>query len=293
MSIQSMTGYGRHKEETGLGILDVEVRSVNHRYTDLNLRIPRDFQSIEDRIKKLISRKITRGRISVAVTVEGRTDARSSLGYDEQVVDDYLRVFRRIKERYGLQGEVDLGLIAGFPDIITRAQPAPDDETVWAGIEPVLARALADCISMREREGRELADVVNGSLDNMKRLIDDVEELAPGRIERVRERLRRAVSEVAAGMNIEDSRLLYEVSLVAERWDITEEIDRSKSHLAQFRAYLEEGGVLGKRLTFLCQELHREANTIAAKANDSEIVQIIVLVKEEIEKIREQLENLE
>ena len=293
MSLFSMTGYGRNRQDTEYGAVDVEIRTVNHRYVDLVVRIPRDIQGIEDRIKSLITGKISRGRVNVNIALDPGADQYSRVSIDEEILKNYLKALEELKCFYKVSGEIDLRLISGCPEIFTHTVPSIDEEKFWLTLEPILSGALTDCVNMREREGERIGKAIVDRLTAVEALLKDVEQLVPERIDRIRERLRKAVFSVAEGTDIEESRLLYEVSLVSERWDITEEFDRINSHISLFRTYIGEGGVLGRRLTFLCQELHREANTISSKANDSQIVQKVVLVKEEIEKIREQLENLE
>lgn len=293
MALSSMTGYGRARQETALGTVDVEIRTINHRYTDLSVKVPKDFPMLEERLRTLLAERISRGRVTVNVSLDSGREGRPALELDRQVIEDYLRIFREVKSEYELPGEVDLRLLAAFPEIINRSLPELDAEELWRSLVPVVEAALTDCLEMRRREGEAIARAVTKSLDTVAVLLSEIEELVPTRIERIRERLRKAVFELTEGSGIEESRLLFEISFLAERWDITEEIERIKSHLSLFRASLGEGGVVGRRLVFLCQELHREANTISSKANDSQIVQKIVLVKEAVEKIREQLENIE
>jgi uncharacterized protein (TIGR00255 family) len=293
MPLFSMTGYGRSKQGTALGMVDVEIRTINHKYTDLNVKVPRDFPMLEERLKALLASRISRGRVTVNVSLDSGRDSGSTLGIDRGRVEAYLGIFHELKAAYELQGEVDLKLLAGFPEIITRSLPEPDVESLWQSLVPVVETALAGCLEMRQREGEAIGKSITKSIETVAALLSEVEEIAPKRIEKVRERLRKAVFGLTEGTGIEESRLLYEVSFLAERWDITEEIERMKSHLSLLRSSLREGGVVGRRLVFLCQEIHREANTISSKANDSEIVQRAVLIKEEGEKIREQLENLE
>jgi uncharacterized protein (TIGR00255 family) len=204
-----------------------------------------------------------------------------------------MKIFEELKYFYKVAGEIDLRLLSGFSEIFSHTVPALDEELFWKTLEPIIEGALTDCLKMREKEGERINEAVSERLSRIEAVVIEVEGIAPERIEKVRERLRKAVSSLLEGTGIEESRLMYEVSLISERWDISEEIERMKSHISLFRSYIKEGGVLGRRLTFLCQELHREANTISSKANDAPIVQKVVLIKEEVEKIREQLENLE
>jgi uncharacterized protein (TIGR00255 family) len=288
-----MTGYGRSRRDTELGMIDVEIRTVNHRYADLGVKLPRDLHGIEDRVKTLIAEKIKRGRVNINVLLDPAGEQKPRMCIDKEALQDHLKVFEEMKFFHKIAGEIDLKLLAGFPDLFSRTVPTLDEDQFWASLEPIMSEALSDCVQMRAREGERLGEIVTQSLSNVETLVSDVEDMAPARMDKVRERLKKAVSSLTEGTDIEDSRVMYEVSLLAEKWDVTEEIERIKSHLELFREYLGEGGVLGRRLTFMSQELHREANTISSKANDSAIVQKVVLMKEEVEKIREQLENLE
>ncbi|MFQ6102664.1 MAG: YicC/YloC family endoribonuclease [Candidatus Glassbacteria bacterium] len=293
MPLYSMTGYGRSRQQTEFGSIDVEVKTINHRYADLNIKLPKDAHEIEERVKAQIAKRISRGRVNVNILFDPVGNQRSRMCIDKEAFEDHIKVFEELKYFYEVSGDIDLRLLAEFPDIFSRTVPSIDEDTFWHNLEPVLEGALSDCVKMREREGERIGLVVSERLSSIKALLAEIEKITPQRIERLREKLKKAVFSLMEGVAIDESRLMYEVSMIAERWDITEEIDRMNSHLALFKSYLEEGGVLGRRLTFLCQELHREANTISSKANDSLIVQKVVLIKEEVEKIREQLENLE
>lgn len=297
--IRSMTGYGTASAEHGEWSLEVELRSVNGRHLNVRCRLPTGAESLEANLKDRISRRLSRGTVTVAVDLHGRAPG-SGLRLDEERVDALLDAFRTLREDYSLPGQVDLPLLVRAGDLLTEGERPEEGGGPEEGVteellsEPV-EEALAQLVEMRETEGRRLAADLRSHLDAIEEGLARVEERAPGRLERERERLLEAVAELTEDVDVDDDRVAREIAVLADKWDLGEEISRARAHLESFRELLEAPGPepVGRRLSFLAQELHRELNTTGAKANDAEISRIAVEMKNELEGIREQVENVE
>ena len=293
--IRSMTGFGEATVETPMGQLRAEIRTVNHRYLSLNVRNPSALDRYEGRAKEWLKPRITRGHVNLTWRFEGDVaDAGPALALDPQRAEQYLRVFDELKRRYELPGKVTVEMMARFSDIVVREEQdrpeVPED-----AVREVTEQAAAACVVMREREGRALRTDLEGRLDAIAAALAVIEERAPERLTRERDRLRRAVLELAGEAGVDEDRVAREIAIMADRWDISEEIVRLRSHIDHFNGMLEEDAAepVGKRLSFLVQEMHREANTIGSKANDAEIEHRVVDIKNEIERLREQVDNVE
>jgi uncharacterized protein (TIGR00255 family) len=293
--IRSMTGFGSASIDSDDASVEVEVRSVNSRHLRVNVSVPRGGDEWEPGIRELAGERVERGQLNLAVRVEGAESA-PSMELDEDRVEAYLRAFRRLREEYNLPGQVDLSQMVRAGGLLRErrtmaAERVEEDEVLEAA-----GRALDAMVEMREEEGRRLARDLRERIDALEQGIDRVEELAPRRLERERARLREAVSELVEEYGDRDrDRLDREVALLADKWDLGEELVRARSHLEGFRELLEAPPreAVGKRLKFLVQELHREINTTGAKANDADISREVVEMKNEVERLREQIENVE
>jgi uncharacterized protein (TIGR00255 family) len=295
--IRSMTGFGEAEVETEAGILRVEVRTVNHRFFSLNVRNPTLLDRYEPQIRDWIKAHITRGHVNVTYRLEGANgegEAGPALTLDVERARQYLRIFRDLKDRLDLPGEVTLGMIAAQPDLVVRAQL---EQAVLAPdvLQHATDRAVRAVVLMREAEGRNLQADLEARLAAIATAIAIIAERAPARLDHERQRLRRAVAELVGDLAVDEERLAREIALIADRWDVSEEIVRLQSHLDHFRAMLDEESrePVGKRLGFLVQEMHREANTIGSKSNDAGSEHQVVVIKNEIERLREQIENIE
>lgn len=286
--IRSMTGFG--KGEAGGFVM--EMRSVNHKYLDLSLKLPRDLYPLEGRLKKAVSEKFSRGRIDIYITRGGQEEVLRALRLNSSLVKQYIELFSELKDTYGLRGEVDLNLLASFKDIVSETEEAADIEEVWAVLEKALDDAMASLDSMRAQEGLALAADIKGRAALIAANLDMVEKKAPTVVTEYQAKLKERVGRLAAGIELDADRLLQEVAFYAERCDITEEIVRARSHIAQFGRFFE-GGPVGRKMEFLVQEINREVNTIGSKASDQEIAHRVVDMKSELEKIREQIQNIE
>lgn len=289
----SMTGYGRGTEEIEGEKAVVEIRSVNNRFLDLQLKLPKSLNFLEDRIKELLRKNLSRGRIYYVLTWEGTEEPFSSLKLNEEATKAYYRLLEELKSKFKFKEKIGLNHLIEFPDLLKKEPEEPDIDRIWPTVDKATLAALSELKRMRETEGERLTKDILERMDRLRLLENLIEDEAPKVVESHRKTLRGKIENLVAQGQIDDERLAQEVAIFAERTDITEECVRLKSHIHQFVAISQKGGVVGRKLTFLMQEMNREANTIGAKALDAPISQKVVEIKEELEKIREQLQNVE
>lgn len=287
----SMTGYGSGDEG---GRFSVEIRTVNNRYLDVQIRMPRAYASLEPRVKKTVQEMILRGRCDVFISEAAESSRHSRFGLDAEVARQYVDLLKDLKTSLDLPGEVDLSLIAGFPDIVAKSSPAVDQEAAWESLGPPLNAALRALLDMRRAEGAALISDIRTRLQRIRNGVETVRKLAPRTVDAARVRMSEAVRRLT-GEGLDPARLAQEVALLADRTDVAEEITRLASHLVQFDRLLNAGSgdAMGRKIDFLLQEIGREANTIASKAMDSDIALAVVDIKAELERIREQVQNIE
>lgn len=293
--IRSMTGFGEAERETPAGRLRAEVRTVNHRFFSSNLRFSRPLERFETQVRDWLRAWMPRGHVNCSIRLE-RPDAGEGAGLrlDEARARQYLGVLSELRERLGLPGEVDLAMIARYGDILS----ADEDEQVAVEVEDVqevTESAARSAVAMREEEGLRLAADLEDRLRAIETAMAGIEIRAPERLVVERDRMRRVVSELLEGIPIDEDRVAREIAFLAEKWDVSEELVRLRSHIELFRASLgsDASEPVGKRLGFLVQEMNREANTIGSKANDAPMEHRVVAIKEEIERLREQVDNVE
>lgn len=291
--VASMTGFGRGEAEADGYRASVEVRSVNGRYGDVSVHLPRTLAELEPRIKALVLSTVSRGQVSVSITLKGEAVERGVPVVNVGILEAYKEGLEVLKARMGLAGEVDLIQAAMLPDIFEFETKAPDVAAIWAVVGPACQAGVARCQAMRRAEGEKLAQDLVDRIGRLESLVCKVEELAPARVETVRQKLEEKLREFLGPEQVDENRLLMEVALLAERSDITEEYVRFRSHNAQFLQTLKWDEAVGRRLNFLLQEMLREANTIGSKTGDVEIAHLVVEMKEEIEKLKEQVQNIE
>ncbi len=291
--LKSMTGFGRGEGETGLGKVYVESRSVNHRYCDISLKLPRLLAPFEARVKEMARMAVSRGKIDISLKLDHTGEGRVQLAADLYLAQQYLEALRTLKERLRLQGEITLELVAGAKDLITAKEELDDVEPYWEEVVPILKQSFADMDNMKRSEGESLAKDFQQRLKRIAEQLGDIKKRFPLCLEAYRERLLERLRALLGEVDPDASRFQQEVGFLAERTDITEEIVRMESHLAQFTTLLKEKEPVGRKMDFLVQEIHREVNTISGKANDAEISQRVVEIKSELEKIREQVQNIE
>lgn len=292
--MKSMTGFGRGSKAGANFSVSVDLKTVNNRFLDVHLRIGTELSSLEADIKRRISQRLSRGRVDASITFERTGEVAYEL--NRPLIAGYISVLREMQQEFDVTGEPDINLIARLPGAMQPARDGLDTEMV-SGVERAMDDALADLEQMRAREGEELASEMRARLDEIERHVPVIEEAASGLVEAYRARLHKRITELVAreGQNIEldQGRLAQEVAYLADRSDISEEIARLRSHLIQFRELVEAGGETGKRLDFLLQELNREANTVLSKSSDLTIKDAGLAIKAEVEKLREQVQNVE
>ena len=300
-----MTGYGRaQKILNGRDIL-VEIRSVNHRYYEYSSRIPRTYNYIDEKLKAMLKSGISRGKVEVNVTISNIEGRDTVVALNKGLAEEYIRVLKEfgeeMNEKYVDLDEIDdyidddltLSKLIKLPDIFT-VQKAPDDEEqVWSDVSEVVGEALARFVSMRETEGEKLHADVLEKADGILRMVGQVEELSPRTVENYRGRLYQKLSEILESKDIDQQRILTEAAIFAEKIAVDEETVRLRSHISQLKDMLGSSDPIGRKLDFIVQEMNREVNTIGSKAQDLNITKIVVDMKAEIEKIREQIQNIE
>lgn len=296
---KSMTGYGRAQLlADGRDIL-VELRSVNHRYYEFSARLPRTCMYLEEKLKTFLNGKIARGKVEVSVTIT-RPDGRDAqIAVNNSIAEGYVNALRAMNEELGengriwLEDDITLSSLLRLPDLFTVTKEQDDEAEVWANVSAAAAEALESFLQMRQREGERLGADLSGKLDILDGMLAQIESLEPGVAEHYRERLLTKLREMLADTNIDEQRILTETAIFAEKTAIDEETVRLHSHLAQFRTLLASPEPVGRKLDFLVQEMNREVNTIGSKAQDLSITRLVVDMKSEIEKIREQIQNIE
>jgi uncharacterized protein (TIGR00255 family) len=290
--IRSMTGFGAGRGSVNGEEVDVEIRSVNHKYCEVKVRLPRELSALEHEVVRSVKERLARGGVDVAVR---RTPSGSLVAprVDVGLAESYARAFAEVQARLGLPGSVTLADVIAAEGVVRLDERPIDVEIVGEALRRALAAALTQLAAMRGREGEALARDLVARLDELERLIGRVAELAPQSVEQYRARLSERVAELSRGLPVDPGRLAQEVAVFADRTDVAEEITRLRSHLAQVRALVAMSEPAGRKLDFLVQEMHREANTIGSKSQNADIAGVVVALKAEIERMREQVQNVE
>ena len=291
--IRSMTGYGRAKETIHNRDITIELRSVNNRFLDCTVKIPRVYTFCEDVVRAQVQKAITRGKVDVFITIQSVGAEATTVTVNRDLAAGYVRALHGLAEEYGLRDDISVMGVARFPDVLTVSKAEEDMESLSADICTVLQQAIAGYNAMREAEGARLCDDIVGRLATIEALTGTIEERSPDTVAEYRERLSAKMKEVLQSTTIEESRILMEAAIYSDKVAVDEETVRLHSHVAQLRAMLESGGVIGRKADFLIQELNREANTIGSKCCDIAISESVIALKAEIEKIREQIQNVE
>lgn len=289
----SMTGFGRGSTvETGRSFV-IEIKSVNHRYLDLNIKMPKSLISLEDRIREVIKGRLKRGKVDVFVTQKIFERENVEAVLDKSLADSYIKCLHEIRDSYSLRDDISVTNIARFPDVISIEQKEEDFDEIWDIIKKPLNEALGAHIAMREREGKKLCEDIEKKCVNIKNLIYKVEERAPLVVDEYRNKLSERLKKLLDDSKYDENRVATEIAIFADKASIDEELVRLNSHILQMNETLKLKESVGRKLDFIVQEMNREANTIASKANDLTIVNTILNIKSEIEKIREQTQNVE
>lgn len=288
----SMTGFGRAESDAGGNKITVEINTVNNRFLDYQIRLPRTIAPLEQEIKNVLGGMFNRGKISVTVSWE-QTQDEDNLILDETKMAAYLKIYSLLKEKYGLKDEPTFRDFVALPDLIKVSKEDDDLEAIWNDLKKALIEAAEAVVKMRRAEGDNLVRDMQERTVSIASLTAQIEQLAPSNIEAYRQKLKARIGELMGTSPVDEQRIALEVAIMSEKSDITEECIRLKSHVAQFDDSLKEEGPIGKRLNFILQELNREANTIGSKSSDFEISTRVIVIKEEIERLREQVQNVE
>ena len=291
--IKSMTGFGRGHEVLNGRDITVEIRSVNHRYYEFSSKLPRTYTFTEEKLKSLLQGKISRGKVEVAVLVQNVTAVSEKITANKEVISEYITALREIQGELNLTDDLALSSVLRLPDAFTVVNEEADEEQMWADLKTVTEEALANFIAMRENEGARMKADISGRLDTIEKNVAFVEERSPVIVENYRKRLYDKMCEVLQGKDVDENRILLEAGIFSEKTAVDEETVRLRSHIAQFREMLESTEPIGRKLDFLVQEMNRETNTIGSKVQDIEVTKVVVEQKAEIEKIREQIQNIE
>ena len=291
--IKSMTGFGRGREVLNGRDITVEIRSVNHRYYEFSARIPRSLSFAEDKLRALLAGKIGRGKVEVSVYITNPTANDEQITVNKQVLSDYVTALRSVQDEFSLMDDLALSHVLRMPDALTVVKTQTDEEQLWADVSAVAQQALERFITMREAEGMKMRDDFLARLKTIEEWVGVIEERSPRLVDEYRTRLFERMKEVLDGKQVDEGRILLEAAIYSEKTAVDEETVRLRSHIAQFRTMLESGEPVGRKLDFLVQEMNRETNTIGSKVQDLEVTHIVVDQKSEIEKIREQVQNIE
>ena len=291
--VKSMTGYGRKKAENDQREVTVEIKSVNHRYLDLNIKVPRIYSFLEEAVKSAVSSRVSRGKVDVFVSVFTKDGKDVKVTPNLELIREYVEALRQVRDTFGLADDISTMGVAQMPDALSIDKEEPDNEAVQQQVLEVVGQALEEYDAMRRAEGARLCQDIVQRAGRIGQLVDHVEERSPQTVEEYRKRISARMQELLGDTEIAEQRILAEAALFADKVSVTEEIVRLRSHLAQLNTMLSADAAVGRKLDFLVQEMNREANTIGSKANDYELAQTVVEIKAEIEKIREQIQNIE
>lgn len=289
----SMTGYGSAKGSVEGQEITVELKSVNNRYLDCSVRLPRNFLFAEDTVKQAVSAGVSRGKVDVFVSAQASQDSGTVVSVNEELARGYRDAVARIAETLGLESGLNAFSLARFPDVLTVERRELDKDKAAAALSEITAKAVEEFNAMREREGERLRRDMLGKLETIEGLVSVVEERSPQTVKEYRERLEARLRDILADRSLDEQRVITEAAIFADRSAVDEETVRLRSHIAQFRTMLEEGSPIGRKMDFLVQEFNRESNTIGSKCSDASLAKVVVDLKSEIEKIREQLQNVE
>lgn len=291
--IKSMTGFGRYEVSEADHKFTVEMKAVNHRYLDMNIKIPRKLNFFESSIRGLLRQYIERGKVDVYITYEDYTENTVCVRYNRDVAAAYMKYLTQMAEEFSLENDIRVSALSRYPEVFTMEEQGPDEKELWKGLEKTLRGAAENFVQTRIAEGANLRDDLVGKLDRMLVHVDFITERSPLIISRYKEKLREKIQELLEDTRVEEPRILTEVTIFADKVCVDEELVRLRSHISQTKEALAAGGSVGRKLDFIAQEMNREANTILSKTSDLEISNRAIELKTEIEKVREQIQNIE
>lgn len=297
--IRSMTGYGRARDVVGNYDVTVEIKSVNHRYLELFIHMPRAYAQLEECVRNVLRNQIIRGKTEVNINIRAVEDKSRTIGIDRALLADYLEVLGGAAEEYSLPNDLTASTLLRLPDVVSAEKEEDDVKEIWVSVEPVLSAALSDFVAQREKEGRFLADDILEKCGQIEQRVGFIQQRAPQLVEEYTQKLRDRISQLLGGVSPDEQRLLTEVAVMADKMAVDEEIVRLGSHTRNFADIFRQGlegsgpSPLGKKVDFIVQEMNREINTTSSKIGDLEVTMQAIEVKNIIEKIREQIQNIE
>ena len=288
-----MTGFGRCEVSENNRKFTVEMKSVNHRYLDVNIKMPKKLNFFESAIRALLKDYIQRGKVDMFITYEDMTENNVSIRYNKEIAAEYLKYLKDMAEEFALDNDIRVSTLSRYPEVFSMEEVAIDEEGIWKTLEKAIKEAAEGFVETRIKEGENLRNDLISKLDGMLAHVDFIEERSPQIIAEYKQKLEDKVKDLLADVKVDENRLLMEVTIFADKVCVDEEIVRLKSHIETTKATLQAGGSMGRKLDFIAQEMNREANTILSKANDLEISNRAIELKTEIEKVREQIQNIE
>lgn len=291
--LKSMTGFGRSEITTREYKISVEIKAVNHRYLDLSIKMPKRFNYFEAGIRNLLKNYIQRGKVDVFINYEDYTENKLCLNYNSALAAEYMNYFAKMEEQFHIPNDIKVSVLARFPEVFTMEPVAEDEDQMWKLLSQAIEEAAGKFVDTRIQEGESLRVDLLGKLDYMTELVEFIEERSPAIVSEYRQKLEDKVKELLGNTAIDDSRIVTEVTIFADKICTDEETVRLKSHINSTRSELLSGGSIGRKLDFIAQEMNREANTILSKANDIAVSDKAIALKTEIEKVREQIQNIE
>ena len=291
--VRSMTGYGHAQKNLHGKDITVEIKSVNHKFFDFSARTPRGYSFIEDKIRSFVKERVARGKIDVYVSIVNVDETAADVVLNESLAAGYVAALRELGAKFGLIDDISVSTVARYSDVFTVRKKTEDEDEIWADVSSVLDEAIGGFIAMREAEGVKLCDDVMSRMNSILAIVTKIEERSPQTLADYSARLRAKIEELKGDTAVDEQRLLTEIAIFADKIAVDEETVRLRSHFDQMSSMLSSGEAVGRKLDFIVQEMNREANTIGSKAQDAEIAHMVVEIKAEIEKIREQIQNIE
>lgn len=291
--IKSMTGYGKSEQTIDSLNVTVEIKSVNHRYFEFSARVPREYGFLEEKLKKYCNSLITRGKVECYVSVEDLEEREMEVNVNKTLAAGYVKALKELSERFGLKDDISAVTLSRYPDVITLHKASEDEERIWNAVKTVAETAVSKFIEMRETEGSKLRGDILSRADYIIECVEFIEGRSPETVREYNEKLKQRMKELLGDAAVDEQRLLNEAAIYADKIAVDEETVRLRSHISQLREFMNSSEAIGRKLDFLVQEINREANTIGSKAQDVDIAKKVIAIKAEVEKIREQVQNIE
>lgn len=291
--VRSMTGYGKAEASNDKYIFSVELKAVNHRYLDVSVRLPKVLNSLETSVRQVLKNRLDRGKVDVFINYKKESDESGMISYDSSVVKGYLDCFSKMEDEFGIINDIKMSVMSRLPNVIVEEEDTFEEDAIWALLSQALNNAIDAFVAEREREGEKLKSDLLSKLDELLFAVDEIEKIYPSILEEYKTKLAGKIEELLGNTAVEENRILAEVTLYADKTCVDEETVRLKTHIESMADTLKAGGVCGKKLDFITQEMNREANTILSKSNTISITDIGISLKTGIEKVREQIQNIE